>query len=128
MFQHLPSRRCFTLVLLLLLLNACSTFDYVPPTTDAGKQCVATCEVASQTCHAGELQASSMQRSMCESNKTSQLALCLSDAKTDDKRKDCRQQAKSECAYSVPYGVGSCSASYDRCFTTCGGKIIERPD
>lgn len=129
MIKNFPLWRWYCLALLVLLLNACSTFDYIPPTTDAGKQCVATCEVATQTCQAGARQAGALAKSLCESNKSNQLALCLSDAKTDDKRKSCQKRAKEYCGHGGAYGAsGDCSASYDRCFTTCGGQIIERPD
>lgn len=114
-----------------LLLAACSTFDYIPPATDAGKQCVATCEVASQTCQAGVRQAKALQNAMCESQKSNELTNCLSDAKSREQRKDCKERATSKCGFgnSMHLGFGGgndCSGTYDRCFTNCGGEIIER--
>lgn len=128
--MHHPLSKLHWSLALSMLLFGCSTFEYIPPDTDAGRQCLATCEVATQTCQAGDRQAKALQGAMCESQKSNELTNCLKDAKTKDKREDCKDRAAAKCGFGnsmqYSYGNGSnCSVTYDRCFQTCGGQIIE---
>jgi hypothetical protein len=106
-------------------LSACTTTDYIPPPTDDGRQCIASCEAATQACQATEQQANATQKALCESKQSGHLVGCLSSAKTDEARKECRKSAPF-CNW-MPTAVSNCHGSYNRCFLGCGGKILERP-
>lgn len=139
-----------------LLLAGCVSYDYVPPTTDAGRQCVATCEVATQTCAAGARQANATNNSSSQIARSTALAACLGTARNDHDRKKCRERngdwgggggfGGGGDGFSfhrswnfgsggggdfgpmggMGDGGGDCQPAYDRCFQTCGGQIIER--
>lgn len=117
-------RLSLSLVLLATLLGGCASYQYIPPATESGRQCVATCETAKQTCSAGAKQVAASKEMACESRASNSVAICLATAKD--------QAAKEQCNKSRPYcgqvsGEAQCNTSYDRCFTTCGGQIVETP-
>lgn len=107
-----------------LLMAGCVSYDYLPPTSDAGRQCIATCATAKQTCEAGKAQATAMERNTCQMNENYQLSQCLADANDDKAKKKCRE-AVGNCSYVFAHGF-SCSTDYDRCYTDCGGLIVPR--
>ena len=96
-----------------------------------GRQCLATCEVARQTCRAGVSQTGAQQAATTELARSNQLATCLAGATSADDRKACQRGANNGVLlntqqHSQPIGELQCSSTYDQCFTNCGGQIIER--
>lgn len=123
------ARRCAAL--LAIALAGCTTYDYVPPASEAGRQCLATCEVARQTCRAGVSQTGAQQAATTELARSNQLVTCLAGATSADDRKACQRGANNGVLlntqqHSQPIGELQCSSTYDQCFTNCGGQIIER--
>ena len=81
--------------LLAIALAGCTTYDYVPPASEAGRQCLATCEVARQTCRAGVSQTGAQQAATTELARSNQLATCLAGATSADDRKACQRGANN---------------------------------
>ncbi|WP_145985542.1 hypothetical protein [Marilutibacter maris] len=117
--------RLVAILLPCLPLAACTTYDYLPPVSDAGRECAAICTHAKQVCEAGKAEAEAVARSDCQAGSDYLLSECLADAEDDDEKGACRLQAR-DC--SVPYPpVGlDCRPDFDRCYTDCGGRIVPR--
>ncbi|KAB8173324.1 hypothetical protein FKV24_014295 [Lysobacter maris] len=107
-----------------LLAAGCVSYDYLPPGSDAGRQCIATCATAKQTCEAGKAQTTAMERNTCQMSENNRLTQCLTGAGDDKAKKKCRENAR-DCSYVFASGF-SCSTDYDRCYTDCGGLIVPR--
>lgn len=105
-----------------LLFSACTTYEYIPPASDSGRQCVATCEISKQTCESGEKQAAASRESACETRESNKLAICLATAKDQSAKEKCRRSKNSCFAGAATY---KCEENYRRCFKNCGGKIVE---
>lgn len=110
------------LLAVVTLLSACTTYQYIPPTSDAGRQCVATCDISQQTCESGEKQTAANRESACETRESNNLAICLASAKDQGAKEKCNRSKKS--CYNAP-ALYRCQESHRTCFTNCGGKVIE---
>ena len=110
---------------LALIQAACASYQYIPPTTDAGRQCVATCEIGQQSCMANAQRAAESASHTCEMNRAYALDRCLDGASSQADRQSCNKSASANyCGRSVnPY---ECEPQYRRCFTACGGQAIEK--
>lgn len=103
-------------------LSACTTFEFIPPNSDAGRQCVATCETALKTCEAGAKQAAATKEAACESRESNVLALCLALASDKPAKEKCTKARKT--CFAVPESY-RCAVDHRNCFRNCGGKVIE---
>lgn len=116
-------RAAFGGALAAVLFAACTTYEYIPPTSDAGRQCVASCENARQVCIAGSHQTAATNKASCETRETNRLALCLAAARDQAARDQCSKGRNNCFAVADTY---RCENSHRACFTTCGGQVIEK--
>ena len=111
---------------LALLAGACTSYQYVPPASEAGRQCVATCDTNRQICVAGKEQAAASQNQACETRRAVQLASCLATALTLEARNYCNKVAP-RCSGNYA-STSSCDDGYRACYVQCGGRVIEVED
>lgn len=124
--RHLNIRyRLLSCLGLVLIQAACASYQYIPPATDTGRQCVATCELGQQSCMANAQQTAASASHSCEMNRAYALDRCLDHASSQADRQSCNNSASANyCGRSVsPY---ECEPQYRRCFTACGGQAIEK--
>lgn len=122
--MRLPRHLC--VLAFALMAGACTSYQYVPPASDAGRQCVATCDTNRQICIAGKEQAAASQNQACETRRAAQLAGCLAVALTPEARAYCHKVAP-HCP-SAYAGTGGCEEGYRACYVQCGGRVIEVED
>lgn len=118
--------RYVALLALTLLVSACTSYQYVPPPTEAGRQCVTSCDTNRQICIAGKEQAAASQSQGCEMRRAVQLSNCLSVALTPQARAYCNKVAP-HCTGSTA-NTGACDSGYRACYVQCGGRVIEVKD
>jgi hypothetical protein len=110
------------MMLAMLALAGCTTYSYIPPTSDAGRQCVMTCATTREVCVSAAEQLAATQRQTCEARASSKLTNCLLAANNEAEKKACAGRRE----YCSDYAnTGRCNADYDRCFVMCGGQIVE---
>ncbi|SFR94715.1 hypothetical protein SAMN05216570_1037 [Dyella sp. OK004] len=107
---------------LILAQAACTTYQYVPPTTETGRQCVMTCETGHQAC-VGDAQYSADRRARsCEVDRSITLKKCLERASSDAEARTCNNSSSANyCGNSA--NTLSCDADYRRCYAGCGGQV-----
>lgn len=109
--------------ILIMLISGCTSiqYQYIPPTTDAGRQCVTTCDTNRQICIAGKEQVAETRNEACENRNSNSRIVCLATARTDAERQACTNKRESYCSnYS---DSDSCDTSYRFCYTQCGGQV-----
>lgn len=111
------------LLVMALLVSACTSLQYIPPASDAGKQCVTTCDTNRQICISGQQQLAAGQNQSCEIRRATQLATCLSMAGTPQARAYC-EKTVPRCAGAFA-NTGNCETQYRSCYVQCGGQVIE---
>lgn len=107
---------------LLLSLGACTTYEYVPPSTAAGRACAAQCEQPRASCVSSAQDRAEAEAKDCRQTRTFTLALCLAGANDKAQKEKCHERAPV--CVAIPL-TESCEAGFRRCYTTCGGKVIE---
>lgn len=116
----------FAVVLMLALLaSACTSYKYIAPPTEAGRQCVTTCGTNQQICISGKEQVAASQAQACEMRRATQLSACLATALTPQARAYCNKVAPTCSSYA---STSVCEDSYRACYVQCGGKVIEVED
>lgn len=115
------SRR-YIFAMTLLLLSACSTvrYEYYPPTTDGGRQCVAQCSVAREICVGNENQRALNDRQSCEQRNRWNYQNCIRRASDKD---DARSCARFQNACWASANTYRCDENYRACFVSCGGHV-----
>ena len=123
----IPARRCAAL--LAIALAGCTTYDYVPPASEAGSAWPPARSPGNlPRRRQPDRRAAGGHDGAARSN---QLATCLAGATSADDRKACQRGANNGVLlntqqHSQLIGELQCSSTYDQCFTNCGGQIIER--
>lgn len=122
--MHFPFalRQVLTAAALLLTLSACTTYEYLPPTTDAGRACASQCEQPRESCISSAQDRAEAKAKECRQTRTFTLALCLAGASDKAQKDKCHE--RSPACIAVPL-TESCEASFRRCYTSCGGRVIE---
>ncbi|MDF3882051.1 hypothetical protein ACU4GI_10445 [Cupriavidus basilensis] len=111
--------------LLAVLAAGCTSYKYVPPKSDAGRQCVTTCETNKQICITGKEQVAAVKEQACETRRANTLATCLATAANDKGKEQCTKRQ----AYCSSYAsTHSCDSAYQACYIQCGGQVIEVED
>jgi hypothetical protein len=119
-----------------LLLDGCTTYRYIPPTSLQGQKCVQNCLSSQQNCQKdAQIKADQLYRecktesdkeySACKAKSDTEYIACLKYSKGTDKEK-CKTSAqciKKSC-YNRPQ-TSSCNSYYDICFQSCGGRKEE---
>lgn len=116
------SLRNFIFLTILLLLSACSTvrYDYYPPTTEGGRQCVAQCSIGREICIGNENQRVANDRLACEQRHQWNYQNCIRRASNKDEARSCAR-LQSNCWAST--NTYRCDENYRACFVSCGGHI-----
>ena len=114
--------RRFCVVAGLLLLTGCSfvRYEYHPPSTDGGRQCVAQCSIAREVCVGNENQRAANERQVCEQQNRWNYQNCIRRAKDKDDARSCSRYQNSCWASPNTY---RCDENYRSCFVSCGGHI-----
>lgn len=104
------------------LLSACSVvrYEYYPPTTDGGRQCVAQCSIAREVCVGNENQRALNDRQSCEQRNRWNYQNCVRRANDKNDAKSCAGLQSSCWASANTY---RCDENYRACFVSCGGHI-----
>jgi|LauGreSuBDMM15SN_2_FD.fasta_scaffold92452_2 hypothetical protein len=110
------------LVLCILFLSACSSvrYEYYPPTTDGGRQCIAQCSIAREVCAGNENQRAANDRQVCEQQNRWNYQNCIRRANDKDGARSCSRYQNSCWASPNTY---RCDENYRSCFVACGGHI-----
>lgn len=107
-----------------LIQAACVSYQYVPPATEAGLQCVTTCQVAQQNCVAAANGNAAREAENCEIERSHTEQLCLVRAKSDMERQSCSiTDYPGYCMRSA--NTWGCSGDFRTCYSACGGHVIE---
>lgn len=114
------------LLALSLTLSGCgpvysTQYRYTAPLDMNGKMCVNQCSSTRDMCRMMQESRAAQEQSQCQQNATMRYSMCLSNAKTDQARKDCERNNYSYCSRSA--NTERCEESYRQCFQNCGGKI-----
>ena len=106
----------------LLFLSACSTvrYEYSPPTTDGGRQCIAQCSIAREICVGNENQRALNDRQSCEQRNRWNYQNCVRRANDKNDANSCAGLQSSCWASANTY---RCDENYRACFVSCGGHI-----
>ncbi len=114
--------RRFCVVPGLLFLTGCSfvRYEYYPPTTDGGRQCVAQCSIAREVCVGNENQRAANERQVCEQQNRWNYQNCIRRANDKDDVRSCSRYQNSCWASPNTY---RCDENYRSCFVSCGGHI-----
>ena len=118
------------LLALSLTLSGCgpvysTQYRYTPPLDANGKLCVSQCSNTREMCRMMEETRAAQEQAQCQQNSAMRYSMCLSNAKTDQARKDCDRNNYSYCSRSA--NTERCEESYRQCFQNCGGKIDSFP-
>ena len=110
------------LVWCILFLSACSSvrYEYYPPTTDGGRQCVAQCSIAREVCVGNENQRAANDRQVCEQQNRWNYQNCVRRAKDKVVARSCSSYQSNCWASPNTY---RCNENYRSCFVACGGHI-----
>ncbi len=105
-----------------LILAGCSfiRYEYHPPATEAGRQCVVQCSAIREMCISNENNRAQNERAACEQRNHWNYQQCM-------RRADDKDDAKA-CARAQPMCWGNanifrCEENYRSCYVNCGGKI-----
>lgn len=106
------------------LLNGCSTtsYEFVPPTTEAGRMCTAQCAIAKESC-LGDAEAQGVRnKATCEQLSSQEYTSCLINANNAEQKKACQKKKRICIEYA---STDRCEKRYRGCFVGCGGRVVE---
>ncbi len=116
-------------IMSLLLLCACETvrYEYTPPTSTEGKQCVVQCASVREMCRSNENQRAAYKQQSCEQRSDANYYVCMS---TTTHNKKLQEKCSEKREYCSEYpDFARCNDEYNQCFSNCGGsvqRIIEK--
>lgn len=108
---------------LILVQAACVNYQYIPPATVAGQQCVAACDAPQQACIVAARQRTYNEVRSCQMERSYRLNLCLANAGSDAERQDCARTADRSCQRATD--TSACGNQYRQCYSACGGQVVE---
>ena len=106
--------------LLVVLLAACSHYEYYPPASEAGRQCTVQCAAVREMCISNEYNRAQYDRASCEQRNHWNYQRCMKRADDKDDAKACAR-AQPMCWSSA--NTFRCDENYRSCFVSCGGRI-----
>lgn len=120
----MPSLFLRVFPLCLLLLSACATtrYEYVPPSTEAGMQCIARCNTQRETCVVDEQQRAMFERDACERRNWWNYRFCMMGAFSRRDAWFCENNLRTCWTYDYSW---RCEGSYRQCYSACGGRVIK---
>lgn len=125
----MPIIRIITLLAALFLVCACETvrYEYTPPATVEGKQCVVQCASVREMCRGNENQRAAYKEQSCEQRSDANYYVCMNSTRHN---KELQAQCMKKREYCSEYpDVSHCNDEYNQCFSVCGGsvqRIIEK--
>lgn len=116
--------KLFFLFLFVAMVSGCESvdYDYLPPASEQGKQCVVQCASVREECRRNENERVQFEKRACERRVESDFRACLSAANNKDQEKKCRER-RDRVSCSVSDNLGRCDDEYKLCFSHCGGVI-----
>ena len=110
------------LVLSFCLLISCTTYryEYIAPTTEAGKMCAMQCMSTKQMCYNSMGFQTQNNATMCHQQNSMSYQNCVARAQNHDDVKKCNPNPQY-CPTNPNYY--QCDESYRQCFATCGGTV-----
>ena len=116
------SVRLLLIVVMSLLLASCTylRYEYDPPATEGGRQCVVQCSAVREMCMSGESQRAFNDRYFCQQNQNRNYQYCLRSAENKNEARKCFNNQSACFASPNTY---RCDEGYRACFVTCGGQI-----
>lgn len=151
--MRLSEKKYVVLGFIIVLLTGCTStrYRYIPPSTEAGLNCVTQCQQHQNVCMNNEQINSSAAYRQCQEISAMEYDRCLADARMDlyrcDKKAErdytyclkhtkdpgkCRKTKcskphcyKTRCYKTTNYGM--CKSNFRECYKQCGGivEIIE---
>lgn len=97
--------------------------SYIAPGTAQGASCAASCQTSEQVCKARMEDFSRSEYPACMERAKQTYIQCMQ----GDYKMGCqlsRQNAETVCSYDLSPDYGSCEASYNSCYQSCGGEVI----
>ena len=119
----MPIIRIITLLAALFLINACETvrYEYTPPATVEGKQCVVQCASVREMCRGNENQRAAYKEQSCEQRSDANYYVCMNSTRHN---KELQAQCSKRREYCSEYpDVSHCNDEYNQCFSVCGGSV-----
>jgi len=109
---------CFTF----FCISSCTTYSYqyIAPTTEAGKTCATQCMTTKQVCYNATVQQAQNNVNICHQQNSFSYQACVSRAQSHDDVKKCNPNPQY-CQGTPNYW--QCDESYRQCFSTCGGTV-----
>jgi hypothetical protein len=114
-------RCCFAFIFVILLAGCTSIrYEYQPPSSEAGLQCVTQCAHIREMCVTNESYRAQNDASACEQRNRWNYQQCLRRARNKDEASRCGLGQQMCWANANTY---RCDEYYRTCFTGCGGRI-----
>lgn len=118
-------------IFLTILIQACATpqyktfYNYDPPTTAEGRSCTFQCENTKMSCE----QLDQMRVNNCQQMAEMNYQNC--ETRADTKYNQCvasgqKYCAKDWCTKQECEASSQCDNQYQRCYSTCGGKVTSQ--
>lgn len=95
-------------------------YEYYPPATEAGRQCVVQCSGVREMCISNENFRAQNDRAACEQRNHRNYQQCMRHADDKDEAKAC---ARTQQSCYVSANTYRCDENYRSCYVTCGGRI-----
>ena len=116
--------KIFVLYVFAAMLSGCESthYDYQPPASEQGKQCVVQCGFVREECRRNESQRVYFENLACTKRVESDFRACLSTAQNKDQDKKCREK-RDRVSCSASENFDRCDNEHKQCFSHCGGVI-----
>ena len=115
-----PFMRLFTAVIFVLLLAACSHYEYRPPASEAGRQCTVQCAAVREMCFSNENNRAQNEKASCEQRNRWNYQQCMRRADDKDDAKACARAQPTCWANANNF---RCEENYRSCYVNCGGQV-----
>jgi len=114
--------RFSTMAFFVTMLTACSfiRYEYYPPASDSGRQCVVQCAAVREMCVSNENYRAQNDRAACEQRNNWNYQQCMRRADTKDEAKSCSRTQQMCWSNANTY---RCEENYRSCYVNCGGRI-----
>lgn len=95
-------------------------YEYYPPASDAGRQCVVQCAGVREMCIGNENQRAQNDRYACEQRNHWNYQNCM--RRADDKN-DAKACSRSQMSCWANANTFRCDENYRGCYVSCGGRV-----
>jgi len=121
---------CFLMVLI-AVLTSCgptyrTTYEFIPPESAAGMQCLTNCQLIVQQCESNLR----LEQQNCETQAALEYQLCMAsrvmgpDPKRGWRSPKCLQNCYCSRRYCSMSSTEVCQVRFRECYSQCGGKVI----